>query len=531
MEAFCEYLLNKGRDCLNQNDGKQAYFFLRIADYFYDGSAGKNGTDCEKLEGSFGELSFADRPLSAAKLFYWTWIRKNQCETSFIQTQTHNLAENFFQLVYAASTGTGIPPSIRQTTFQLIFDVIQYFYLLEKGDNSTEDHIYTLISDYAKLREHLRKEFRLDVAICGIGEKTPYIKDILSPESVNLKGYISDNVKEDFAGSVPVLLSDTVQQNAFDFFIMAESADAARLTVHEKCSLIDYESYWNDIFCDNHNWSVYLNSMEKLAGCEGLITGISYGLRGIDVRFFSKNFCNLAASGQDLYFDFALLKDALKQSKNLRYCIINLSKFSFEYDLSLSVQKRMIPFYYYRTSCVNHCSDPAKRQSVDHIRSFETAVFTENHTVRFASNYRSICEQDLYLYNSEVYNSSALDDSSRAEQIAEIEKDYNKNYPSTVRDNLDILRQMLDLLKANHIKPIVVVCPVTEFYRAYMGGDRIITEFEREVLSFQQQYRFQYLNYFDSDLFDESDFRDYSHMNHKGAEKLTRILDMEIDWR
>lgn len=55
-------------------------------------------------------------------------------------------------------------------------------------------------------------------------------------------------------------------------------------------------------------------------------------------------------------------------------------------------------------------------------------------------------------------------------------------------------------------------------------------EFQSIIKAFKKEYDFQYIDYFRSEKFNNEDFEDVSHLNPKGAEKFTEILNEIIDW-
>lgn len=89
----------------------------------------------------------------------------------------------------------------------------------------------------------------------------------------------------------------------------------------------------------------------------------------------------------------------------------------------------------------------------------------------------------------------------------------------------DYLKMLID----SNIKPIVVVFPASKYYAKYFS-QRIENEFHSIIKDLQDKYEFQYIDYFRSDEFEDEDFLDVSHLNHKGATKFTQILNDTIKW-
>lgn len=530
---IADLLYNSGCIYFEQKNYKTAYIFFCLTDYFFRSYASQYNTQnyMTELSTVCNQAPYSEMSSTQAKLFYQIWTRENKNFYNNINDNAGKILESLYELALVSTKCLFVPWEIKRNAMNLVLDCIKYICASESDQIKNNAFAANVIDDFADLKDALRKYFKINVAICGIGDKTLFINNILSPESLCNKAFISDNPQMDKIGNVPLVSSASLVQDEYDYFIVAESRDVKKLLIQDANKIIDYEAYWNLIFANHHNWCVYLNSLEQIKDSEGIVLGISYGMRDIDTKYFGKKLCNIAASGQDLYYDLMLLKKVLADKQgSLKYCIICLAKYSFEYDLSLSSQCHILPYYYYRTHSIHNYKDATQKNQIDRIKFFENVLFIDNHTNRFASNYRALSEQQLYQYNTRVFDSSYLDDDSKAELVAEIKKDFNKNYPLTVQENLQIFEEILELLTENQVKPIVVVGPTTEFYREHINGNRIIADFEKIISSFQNKYGFQYFDYFISDLFKEADFIDYSHLNLKGAEKFTRLLDTEIIW-
>jgi hypothetical protein len=137
-------------------------------------------------------------------------------------------------------------------------------------------------------------------------------------------------------------------------------------------------------------------------------------------------------------------------------------------------------------------------------------------------------ENDVFEFN---WNSTTLNQYDNKLELGkwQAEKDCDKDYPNTVLENQAIFREYITFLKDHNIKPIVVVFPASKYYTKYFS-DRIENEFHTIINKFKAEFKFQYIDYFRSDLFNDDDFEDVSHLNSKGAEKFTKILNEVIEW-
>ncbi len=262
---------------------------------------------------------------------------------------------------------------------------------------------------------------------------------------------------------------------------------------------------------------IYKQTKESV---EVFITGLSYCLCGIDTKRLIKRALNLAFGSQDLFYDYYLIKYLLNKSLdkiiNVRHIIIGLSYYSFEYDMSLSAMKNKTVLYYPIVGTAHH------------FKNINNVFEEYSYNVALAQNIIKKNEKGGYLINWNKSTSSIVVDSD-VKGRKQAESDSNKNYPKTVKENKQIFKDYLQLLIENNIKPIVVVFPASRYYTKYFSK-RIEDEFHSIISEVKQEYKFQYIDYFRSDLFNDDDFQDASHLNPRGAEKFTKILNEIIEW-
>lgn len=259
---------------------------------------------------------------------------------------------------------------------------------------------------------------------------------------------------------------------------------------------------------------------------ELIITGISYIERAINPDLLLKNSTNLARHSQDLYFGYHLVKYIIDNYKKdlvkLKYVFIGLSYYSFEYDMSLSAMKGKVHLYYEAIGKKHNLLDINEYIKVNKIsENIAKNVFNLDkdgypkvnwfHDESFNYNSNSICN-----INEEIGKKQAL-------------LDGNKNYPETVKENIQIFKDYLKLLKDNNIKPIVIICPVSKYYSKYFP-QRLKDEFQNIIKETKKEYDFQIIDCFDSYKLNEDDFFDVSHLNSKGAENFTNMLNKIVEW-
>lgn len=244
----------------------------------------------------------------------------------------------------------------------------------------------------------------------------------------------------------------------------------------------------------------------------GIITGLSYAEVGIKEELLPHDFVNFGFSSQDLYYDFKLLKYLYKfeeVKKNLQYVIINLSYYSFDYDMTMTISKYRIHRYckYFEEY---HNNDIV---GVDIARAFYEKSVSLNQYINMNKK-------------KEIAVLKPNDINGEYEAL----RNSTMNYKDTRLQYENILDKYLLFLRENNIKPIIVICPTSSYYREHFDKNDKKEIFYNIINKFKKKYQFQVIDYFQSSLFEETDFWDYSHLNGKGAKKFTKILKDKIQW-
>lgn len=360
-----------------------------------------------------------------------------------------------------------------------------------------------------------------NVLIFGTGKTSRIVESALK-KNINIVAYLDNDSSKwnKIINSKIVLPPRKIKEIEYDYIIIASQYNDAIYSQLIELGIDNNKIFQHNLFC-----MFYFNEIkhkldyligDDIENVEILLTGISYMVRGIDINTFSKKAYSLALFSQDLFYDYSLIKYIIEnykaKLKRLKYVIIGLSYYSFEYDLSLSSLK-------YRTLLYN--------DAIGVLHNFidvEKILVNKNITVDISKKIFDY-DESHWLYMSNMVSEEKLYtlDKDKGKRQAEI--DCNKNYPKTVEENIKIFDDYLELLKINNIKPIVVVPPVSKYY-AENFSKRISDKF-MSIIS-DRNGLFQYIDYFESDLFEDSDFFDVSHLNEKGAKKYTKIIDLAI---
>lgn len=298
----------------------------------------------------------------------------------------------------------------------------------------------------------------------------------------------------------------------YDFIFVVEDIDKNKILKsikkYNKKNIYFFEDYKLSVI---EGLDYKILDMLRRNKINGIITGLSYA-EVVIKEDINDNFINFSFSSQDLYYDFKLIKYLFnfKQVKdNLKYVIINMGYYSFDYDMTKTNARNRIHRY------INYFEDYHNNESLmelDIIRSF----YEKGITFKEYIDMNKLKEETILTLND-------------SKGIYEAQKNSSMDYEVTRKENEKILEEYIVFLKENSIVPIIAICPTSKYYRDNFNINKR-NIFYNILDRLKYKYNFQVVDYFDSDLFEDDDFWDYSHLNGKGAEKFTKILKEEIQW-
>lgn len=361
--------------------------------------------------------------------------------------------------------------------------------------------------------------------VIGINNISNKIEKLLNNEKCRIISFVSEdaNLKGKWLNNIPIHGIEEIKWINYDYIINSD---------YSVCDLEEKESINIDSFINKYYdyeiyraYDYYINCKKPL---EAFITGISYHEVAIDTKQLPNNIINLAVSSQDLFYDYEWAKMVLNNqeiSKNIKYAIIGLSYYSFEYDLSKSNFKDRVCMYYpIFKKCHSHYSSSEIIKNYNEFNQVAPKVLKKDYSDFLFSTFR---ENSDSLW--EKFISGIMDEEEIKKDSWMVEKDCNKNYPITVQENIKILKEYIQLLKTKGIKPIVVVCPTSEHYYSRFSP-RIKSEFIDIINKVKDEFNIEVLDYFESKDFTDNDFYNVSHLNKEGAKKFTKMLREDISF-
>ncbi len=253
-----------------------------------------------------------------------------------------------------------------------------------------------------------------------------------------------------------------------------------------------------------------------------LILGSSHSFYGINPEFLGNNSFNLANVSQDLKFDLYLLRRYIDKCKNLKTLIVPISYFTlYETPLDKGDEKFRVKFY---ERYMGYCD--SIQNKFEKLEIYNIKIFQEKITKYF----KSLCGKDTdFGYNSNGwatgYSVSKIGNNIESDAIKTVARHTpNGQY---LKENIEYLNQIAELCHKYNIKLYFITTPTLSAYYNKIDTER--WNFTKSVVNeVCIKYNASYFNYLNDDRFNECDFYDIDHLCHKGAEKFSKILKIEI---
>lgn len=252
---------------------------------------------------------------------------------------------------------------------------------------------------------------------------------------------------------------------------------------------------------------------------EAFVTGLSYAYYGTELGCFHLKTLNLAGPSQDLYRDYLWAKYFLEEKKYpIRYAIIGCAPYSFHYQMELSRDNSRVFNYLMVFNDVGEYH--VTLESIK--KMFRRDFFEIPDTIRE--------NVDGFDINDPVglkqLNNFVMGSKQRFESRERAKAWDKKRFPDTQKRNIEIFKRYISLCNFSNVHPIVVVYPVTDIYMKYFSRD-LMTEFYNIIESIKSEgYDFSFLDlFYEKNNFTYEDFFDVDHLNRKGAEKVSIMID------
>lgn len=256
----------------------------------------------------------------------------------------------------------------------------------------------------------------------------------------------------------------------------------------------------------------------------GVVTGLSYQQRGINWDKLQKNLICLAAPSQDLFVDYNSVlwayDELIRNNGKMEYCIIGMDFYRLWYDMSLSEETRMhILPHYHRIKCTHHFHQTdAWLINYMHDLKICDLLMVPNYMDRDYTN-------TFHPEKVEWRRTTCYDPGVQYEKdCEEVKKVFNKPYPQTFSENVEILNLYLKFCHLHGIKVLVYIPPFPAVFNENTPC-KMREKTLNVLMNLKQLYAFDILDLSDSPLFSNKHFADWCHLNGDGADVATVLLN------
>lgn len=386
----------------------------------------------------------------------------------------------------------------------------------------------------------------LNILIFGTGNGCEKLLETLNYKNVKILAFIDSNQFKHntiFCNKY-IIGAYEINKYNYDFIIIASQFYDEILCVLEKekiekQKIINFYDliYYYEQKAYSDLWGKYcfdtLNSKFielKKKDVDLIITGISYAKFSINESELIKSCLNFALPSQDLYYDYKIAKKIVDENKKIKYFIIGLCYYSFDYDLSLSKYKdRCVNLYKKILNDVHNYIEDDFEKYIN--KDYNCDIFLKSGLNKIydavIKNIRCI---DFNVNWSKSISNTICDEKTKKEEAKKlVALDSKKNYYDTREENKNILKSYIEMLISKKIKPIIVIFPTSKYYASEFTENKK-DEFYEIIQKFNNKYNIQILDHFYVEEFDDNCFCDVAHLNKFGASKFTKMLNDEIIW-
>ena len=262
----------------------------------------------------------------------------------------------------------------------------------------------------------------------------------------------------------------------------------------------------------------------QLDSIEVLVLGSSQATYGINPEYFCLKGFNLSNVSQPLYYDTKLTLKYVDKMPKLKYVIINISYFSFGFQL-IDGGEQWRDYFYSQFWDIKYPElnlyDLKQYSKIFlYTPKFAISYFQKGFHENLAYGYK----QNGYLVIDTTNNSLNISDSLGHRRVMLHDRSYREN---RFKENQNYLELLVRELKKRNINTIIITPPVLSSYYKYVNNAKYKKNIN-VINSICTKYKCNYYNFFTDSRFIKRDFRDNDHLNFIGATKFSKILNNEV---
>lgn len=260
---------------------------------------------------------------------------------------------------------------------------------------------------------------------------------------------------------------------------------------------------------------------QRIAEYEVVNTGTSHTLMSINPRYLDGKAYNLAYLGQSLYYDAQLVSRYLDRMKGLRLLIVPVSYQSLQYRMSNNrLHGWRANFYSRHYGFPDEDGNPAWLKPGNHSLIALYGIDETRAYIRGGFRPRPEIKIDENGWGDMGTVSNLAERNVRAR----INNHHAAMKPEVIAENIRTLENLFDQLKARNISIVIVTTPVSQVYASKMLPENL-HRMQEGIEYLQSKYGIEYFNYLYDQRFVAEDFLDADHLNARGAEKFSSIIN------
>ncbi|HTA27907.1 MAG TPA: D-alanyl-lipoteichoic acid biosynthesis protein DltD, partial [Bacteroidia bacterium] len=254
---------------------------------------------------------------------------------------------------------------------------------------------------------------------------------------------------------------------------------------------------------------------------EVLVLGSSESLHGINPSYFSFKGYNAANMAQSLFYDENILVNHINKMPRLKYVVIAVSYFSLGYQI-IDTREKWRDYFYAQCWGIKY----PEIKSSDPFTYSKILLYTPKMSLVYAAMLFRVNIAKDYSSNgwANMTYPSEINDQNARITVERHNAAFNPKRFEGVKKELDTI---LSVLKKRNITPILYTPPVTSSYYKFTDKGKLDT-IQITLSELCAKYECTYYNYFTDKQFTNSDFGDCDHLNSKGAEKLSKLINDDI---
>lgn len=263
-------------------------------------------------------------------------------------------------------------------------------------------------------------------------------------------------------------------------------------------------------------WREVRKAIDNADNPELLIAGSSHGACGIIGSIIDEKALNICFDSIDLYLTNILVKEYIEKFKSIKKVIITYSLFSNSYE----VEK--IPSIQYIQNGLEVFLDIKTREKYDKKDKKRLSII-KDYKALYIDNINS--ENEYREQNGDQKELPAYNAPKAGKTVVNHINHYKRNTSQNI-----YVEDLISYCKERNIDVFIVITPVREDYKKAAlqeCGEEGLFKDIREITDLHNNAYLLY--YFLSEQFSLDEFRDADHLNRKGAEKLSRLIKIEVD--